>query len=54
MSLFNQGTYWYLCLPTMRDEWFERLINAYDRIVRNHEFFSQFFAQQGPLDEAVR
>jgi hypothetical protein len=54
MSLFNQGAYWYRCLPTMRDEWFERLINAYDRIVRNHEFFSQFFAQQGPVDQVAR
>ena len=53
MSLFNQGAYWYRCLPTMRDEWFERLITAYDRIVRGHEFFSQFFAERGPADHAA-
>ncbi|HEX3774268.1 MAG TPA: hypothetical protein VHV51_07375 [Polyangiaceae bacterium] len=53
MSLFNQGAYWYRCLPTMRDEWFERLITAYDSIVREHEFFSQFFAQQAPMEDAA-
>jgi len=53
MSLYNQGAYWYRCLPTMRDEWFERLITAYDKIVREHEFFSQFFAMPGPLPEAA-
>lgn len=54
MSLYNQGAYWYQCLPTMRDEWFERLITAYDKIVREHEFFSQFFALPGPLSEGCR
>jgi len=53
MSLFNQGAYWYRCLPTKRDEWFERLITAYDRIVRHHELFSQFFAQQGPVNQPL-
>jgi len=33
-SLYRQGLYWYGCLPTMRDEWFERLVTAFDRIVR--------------------
>jgi len=42
-SLYRQGLYWYHCLPTMRDDWFERLITAYDRIVREHPFFSVFF-----------
>jgi hypothetical protein len=54
MSLYKQGAYWYRCLPTMRDEWFERLITAYDKIVREHEFFSQFFAQSGPTIEATK
>lgn len=43
LSLYRQGLYWYHCLPTMRDDWFERLIRAYDRIVREHAFFSVFF-----------
>jgi hypothetical protein len=42
-SLYRQGLYWYRCLPTMRDDWFKRLIFAYDRIVREHAFFSLFF-----------
>lgn len=28
-SLFRQGAYWYGCIPTMRDEWFDRLMAAY-------------------------
>jgi hypothetical protein len=32
----------------MRNEWFQRLMNSYDRIVREHEFFNSFFAAHGP------
>jgi len=32
-SLFRQGSYWYGCLPTMRDDWFERLMNAFDEVL---------------------
>ena len=35
-SLYRQGTYWYGCIPTMRDEWFERLITAFDEILEEH------------------
>jgi len=28
-------------LAFMRDDWFERLITAFDRIVREHEVFVQ-------------
>jgi hypothetical protein len=35
-SLFRQGTYWYGCIPTMRDEWFDRLIAAYVDILQEH------------------
>lgn len=47
-SLFRQGVYWYECIPDMREEWLRRLMNAYDEIVRGHEFFSLFFAHPGP------
>ncbi|TAL41162.1 MAG: IS4 family transposase [Salinibacterium sp.] len=53
-SLYRQGLYWYGCLPNMRDEWFERLITAFDQIVREHRFLSQFFAQLGPAPEASK
>jgi hypothetical protein len=53
-SLYRQGAYWYGCLPTMRHDWFERLITAFDRIVHEHEFFSLFFAQTGPAPEASK
>ena len=35
-SLYRQGTYWYGCIPTMRDDWFERLITAFDEILEEH------------------
>jgi hypothetical protein len=30
-------------LAFMRDDWFERLINAFDNIVREHELLVQAF-----------
>ena len=53
-SLFRQGLYWYQGLPTMREDWLERLITAYDKIVREHAYFSRFFALPGPLPEAAK
>jgi hypothetical protein len=35
-SLFRQGTYWFGCLPTMRDDWFERLMAAFAEILAEH------------------
>ena len=40
-SLYWQGNFWYRQLTFMRDDWFERLINAFDSIVREHEVFVQ-------------
>jgi hypothetical protein len=40
-SLYWQGTFWYRQLAFMRDDWFERLITAFDKIVREHEVFVQ-------------
>ncbi|XXU70185.1 IS4 family transposase [Sorangium sp. So ce1097] len=42
-SLYRQRLYWYHCIPTMREEWLRRLVDAFDRIVREHAFFSHFF-----------
>jgi hypothetical protein len=42
-SLFRQGSYWYGRIATMREEWVRPLIEAYDRIVRAHEFLSEIF-----------
>jgi len=33
-SLFRQGTYWYGCIPTMRDDWFDRLMAAYVQVLQ--------------------
>jgi len=45
-SLYRQGLYWYSCIPTMREEWLSRVMAAFDRIVREHSFFSQFFGMK--------
>jgi hypothetical protein len=47
-SAYRQGLYWYQCLPDMRADWFKRLMTGFDKIVREHEFFSLFFAHAGP------
>jgi hypothetical protein len=43
MSLLNQGLYWYGCLgrPTMRQEWVDRLLGAYEGILREHRFLAE-------------
>lgn len=53
-SLFRQGSYWFRCIPTMRDEWFRPLIIAFDRLVREQEFFNHFFAAAFPGFQATK
>jgi hypothetical protein len=36
-SLFRQGAYWYSCLPTMRDDWFEMLMDAFVEVLEEHQ-----------------
>lgn len=33
--------FWYKQLSDMRDDWFESLMRAFDRIVREHQFATQ-------------
>lgn len=42
-SLFRQGSYWYQAIPTMRDDWLRTLMNAFDKIVREHAVFREAF-----------
>jgi hypothetical protein len=35
-SLYRQGSYWYHCIPTMRQDWFERLMNAFAEVLAEH------------------
>lgn len=44
LSLFRQGLYWYHAMPTMRDDWFEKLMLAFNRIVADHRIFREIFA----------
>lgn len=36
-SLFRQGSYWYSCIPTMRDEWFENIMRAFADVLLEHQ-----------------
>jgi hypothetical protein len=49
MSLLNQGLYWYSCLATMRDEWFERLMQAYEKTLQEHQHLAQILLFNTPL-----
>ena len=51
MSLLNQGLYWYSCLASMRDEWFERLMTAYEAILQEHQELAQILLFNTPLVE---
>ncbi len=50
MSLFNQGLYWYSCLDTMREEWLDRLLTAYEKIVRGHLFLAEILKFESPRE----
>lgn len=50
MSLFNQGLYWYSCLDSMRAEWLDRLLAAYEEIVRAHEFLAEILKFESPRE----
>ncbi len=39
-SLLTQGLYWYGRIPTMRDEWLRPLMEAFGKLVQEHEFFA--------------
>lgn len=43
-SLFRQGSYWYGCLPTMREEWFQPLMTAFDEILAEQQEMSEILA----------
>ena len=42
-SLFRQGSYWFQCIPTMREEWLLPLMEAFGRLLRGHVFFREIF-----------
>src|SRR5260221_14577522 len=49
-SLYRQGLYGYQAILIMGEEWLRRLMEAFDRIVREHAFFSYFFEVVGARD----
>lgn len=50
MSLFNQGLYWYSCLDKMREDWLDRLLTAYEKIVRGHQFLAEILRFDSPRE----
>jgi hypothetical protein len=43
MSLYNQGCYWYMAIPNMREERLTMLMQAYAEVLREHEFLRDAF-----------
>jgi hypothetical protein len=43
-SLFRQGCYWYGRIPTMRDDWFEPLIAAFEDVLAEHATMGQILS----------
>jgi hypothetical protein len=43
MSLYNQGSYWYMAIPNMREERLVMLMQAYVEVLREHEFLREIF-----------
>lgn len=35
-SLYRQGSYWYNAIPTMRDDWFEDLMEEFEAVLAEH------------------
>ena len=43
-SLFRQGITWYDRIPTMRDDWFHQLIDAFDEVLADHAELSEILS----------
>ena len=43
MSLYNQGTFWFRALPNMIEEDIEKLMPAFDTVIREHKFFCEVY-----------
>ena len=43
MSLYNQGCYWYMAIPNMREERLTLLMQAYADVLREHDFLRDIF-----------
>lgn len=41
LSLYNQGCYWYMAIPNMREERLVQLMTAYGEILYEHEFIRE-------------
>jgi hypothetical protein len=39
-----------LRLADMRDDWFERLLTAYEKILREHQFLAEILKFEPPLE----
>jgi hypothetical protein len=42
-SLFRQGSYWYGCIPNMREQWLRPLMEAFDRLLSGMRVFQEVF-----------
>ena len=44
-SLFRQGTHWYRSLPTMRDEWFQKLMSGLAVVLDEHHALTEMLGK---------
>lgn len=44
-SLFRQGTHWYRSLPTMRDEWFQKLMSGLADVLAEHHALTEMLGK---------
>ena len=43
LSLYNQGCYWYMAIPNMREERLSMLMRAYAEVLQEHDFLRDIF-----------
>ncbi len=43
MSLYNQGCYWYMAIPNMRQERLKLLMRSYAEVLKQHDFLREIF-----------
>jgi hypothetical protein len=43
-SLYRQGSYWYFCIPFMKADWLNNLMNAYAEVLHEHTEMAQILS----------
>jgi hypothetical protein len=54
MSLYNQGFYWFMAIPNMKEERLERLVTAYAEVLQEHRLTREILGIIGGDGSALR